>query len=545
MFTITHIFQDHGRRFPGKVFCHLLQEEAYHALTYGALLDRARSFAGLYQAHGASPGEVIPIFLPHGMDLYPAFLGAMLAGCVPSFMPPLTVKQEPELYWSAHRDLLKRIGARLVVAGQRLADNVDRLDFQKGIILRPEQAWEVSCAPIMVKCQTDDTAFLQHSSGTTGLKKGVALSHGAVLRQAAAYGRAVNLAPGSVVASWLPLYHDMGLLACFIIPLLVGATIVSLDPLAWVMRPGSLFEAVESYRCSHIWLPNFAFHHLCRTVDPTERFYDLSSLKAIVNCSEPCKAETFALFCRTFARYGIARERLQISYAMAETVFAATQTPLGKPVIPLAVDQQTLIEERCFQPPQPPRPVHYLMPVGSTLDGLEICITEAETVLQEGQVGEVTIRGEFLFSGYFKLPELTAERLRDGWYHTRDLGFILNGELYITGRQDDLLIIHGKNIYAHDVEYAINEVPGIKAGRAIAVARFDPVLGSQELVIIAETVETEEQVHKGIKKEIAAILTALFNMTSPRIRLVAEGWLIKTTSGKINREKNLEKLLKK
>ncbi|MBF0176091.1 MAG: AMP-binding protein [Magnetococcales bacterium] len=543
--SITDALQDHGRRTPEKIFCHLFQEDKNTSLTYGVLLERAQAFAGLYQAHGALPGEVIPIFLPHGMDLYPAFLGAMLAGCVPSFMPPLTVKQEPEIYWEVHRKLLKRIGARLVVADRRLADHVDKLDFGDGTILQPQQAGRISHPTLPVAIGPDDVAFLQHSSGTTGLKKGVVLTHRAVLRQAAVYGRAVDLTPDAVVASWLPLYHDMGLLACFIIPLLVGASMVSLDPFAWVIRPESLFAAVELHRATHVWLPNFAFHHLCRTVDPSRSPYDLSSLKAIINCSEPCKAETFALFAHTFASCGVSREKLQISYAMAETVFASTQTPLGKVVLPLAVDQQTLVEKRCFHPPQPARPVHHLMPVGPILEGLEMRIVEGDTVLADGQVGEVAMRGDFLFTGYFKQPELSAERIRNGWYHSGDLGFIWGGGLYITGRKDDLLIIHGKNIHAHDVEQALNQVVGIKAGRAVAVARFDPLLGSHELIVIAETDATAPELHKKIKKEVAGILAALFNITSAKIRLVAQGWLVKTTSGKISRERNLAKLLQK
>ncbi|MEO5370753.1 MAG: AMP-binding protein [Magnetococcus sp. DMHC-1] len=540
--TITSIVQEHGKQFPEKVFCRLLQEGSETTLTFGALLERAGSFAGLYQAHGALPGEIIPIFLPHSLDLYPAFLGAMLAGCIPSFMPPLTVKQEPGLYWEAHQKLLQRMEIRLLLADQRLADDADKLHFPRDKILQPGQAQTLTQPPVAVTRQAEEIAFLQHSSGTTGLKKGVALSHAAVLRQAAAYRRAIDLGPEDVVASWLPLYHDMGLLACFIIPLLAGATLVTMDPLAWVIHPESLFEAVEQHRCTHLWMPNFAFHHLCRTVDPARRSFDLSSLKAIINCSEPCKAETFALFSRTFAPFGITPEKLQISYAMAETVFAATQTPLGKAVQPLAVDQQSLLEQSCYHPPSDSRPIQYLMPVGATLEGLAICIMAADTPLADGQIGEVAIRGDFLFSGYFRLPEMTAQRLRNGWYHTRDCGFILNGELYITGRQDDLLIIHGKNIYAHDVEQAINPIPGIKPGRVVAVARFDPLLGSQELIILAETITTEAEVHKKIKKEIAATLGAIFNITSPKIRLVAQGWLVKTTSGKISREKNLEKL---
>lgn len=254
--------------------------------------------------------------------------------------------------------------------------------------------------------QLEDVAFIQHSSGTTGLKKGVQLSYGAVAAQISSYAEKLVLADSSCIASWLPLYHDMGLIACFILPLTLGVPVVSLDAFEWVTRPALLFEAIEEHRCTHVWLPNFAFHHLCRTVDPAHG-YALGGVQAFIDCSEPCKAETFDLFVETFGSCGVTREQLQCCYAMAETVFAVTQTTLGQRV----------------QEYQAGKPSRRVLSCGKIISGLDVKIVDRQDVaLAPGEVGEIAVRGSFLFTGYFKNED---ERLSGGWYRTGDTGFCM------------------------------------------------------------------------------------------------------------------------
>ncbi|MBF0308027.1 MAG: AMP-binding protein [Magnetococcales bacterium] len=536
--TLTTLLERHARERGEQLFCQLFLEEGAPRLTYAELLRQSRRYAHFYRGHGAEDGEVIPLFLPHGVDLFPAFLGAMLAGCIPSFMPPLSAKQEPQLYWQAHRELLKRIRARLILVSPEMANPGDNLDFRHGTVLTPDPGDDES--PINRATDPEAIALLQHSSGTTGLKKGVALSHRAILRQIDCYAAALDLQPTDRIATWLPLYHDMGLLACFLTPLVRGLSIVALDPFEWVLRPERLFEAVERYRCSHVWLPNFAYHHLCRTVEQPPR--DLSSLKALINCSEPCKAETFRLFSETFPT--IAAEKLQICYAMAETVFAATQTTPGQVVTPLAADRRALLEGNRYRPAAADSTIQWIMPVGRPIEGIAVRVVNEGVDAAEGEVGEVILAGDFLFSSYFGLPELTRERLQNGWYHSNDLGFLWQGELYITGRKDDLIICHGKNIYAHDVEEAVNRVPGVKPGRAVAFAHFDAAQGSQEIVVVAETEMGDADLLKGMRRAVATLLQSLFQVRVSRIRLVEPGWLVKTTSGKVSRKENLKKWLR-
>src|SRR5258708_2485543 len=222
-------------------------------------------------------------------------------------------------------------------------------------ILLPEQAAAMPRDFEAVSAQLDDIAFIQHSSGTTGLKKGVQLSYGAVAAQISSYAEALGFADSGCIASWLPLYHDMGLIACFVLPLMLGLPVVALDAFEWVNRPALLFEAIEEHRCTHVWLPNFAFHHLCRTVDPAQG-YALGGVKAFIDCSEPCKPETFDLFVETFGSCGVARAQLQCCYAMAETVFAVTQTTLGRKAQEYQADLDALLRENRARPAAIRRP---------------------------------------------------------------------------------------------------------------------------------------------------------------------------------------------
>jgi fatty-acyl-CoA synthase len=475
--------------------------------------------------------------LKHGPDLYTAFLGAMLAGCIPTFMPFPSAKQDPEHYWSSHRTLFERLETAAILT---YADNVAPLNAHcPGIaVMTPaDAATIVDAPPIERRPRADEIAFLQHSSGTTGLKKGVLLSFGSVAEQLARYAPQLGIAEGDTIVSWLPLYHDMGLIACFMLPATVGAPIIALDPFEWVAQPDQLLRALDGVDGAFVWLPNFAFHHLVRAVRP-EFAADLSGVRAFVDCSEPCRLETFELFERTFARLGVRWDQFRVCYAMAEMVFAITQTPPGERVRALDIDERALAEG--LAEPAGSGPSRSVMSVGTPLADTEVKIVGDGG---ETSVGEVAVRAPFLFSGYHLNAELTADKIKDGWYHTGDLGFRRDGELYILGRTDDLLILNGRNVFAHHVEFTINaEAPQIKAGRCIALGVYNPQVGSQELVIVAE-VDGEGIDLKGLQRIVKSVVLDAYGVMPREVMIAPPGWLAKSTSGKIARGRNLDKYL--
>lgn len=525
-------------------FCPFIQGGKETNITWGNLRDHSARYATFLHELGVRPGEVVLIILRHSADLLYAFLGAMRLGAIPSFMPCPTSKQDHKLYWSSHRSLFERIGAGTL------------LTYTENLILASEQTaglpWRVvdclSAESAGLKLfrdpviSPDQIAFLQHSSGTTGLKKGVALSHRAVLRQVENYAKALKIGKNDRIASWLPLYHDMGLIACFLLPLIAGIPVVMIDPFEWVVNPGLLFSAIHRHKATLCWQPNFAFHHLCRTVRAATA-PDVSSLRAWIDCSEPCRAETFQLFARNFANAGARPETLQVCYAMAETVFAISQAPVGKPNPALIADTAALRSGRVVGTTTD-HPHQVLLSAGRPISGFEIRILDDQgQALAEDRVGEISVTGDCLFDGYFNLPNETQKKLRNGWYQTGDLGFLHDGELYVTGRKNDLIIVHGKNFYAHELEYLVNQIPGIHPGRNVATGWFRPEIGSEEIIILAETDSTGDSARAELVTKIKQALLDQSGLLPYDVHLVPPGWLIKTTSGKLSRIDNLTKYL--
>ncbi len=509
-------------------------------LTYGELYESATRFAGIYLGRGVKAGDTVFIILRHGPELFPAFLGAMLIGALPSFLPYLTPKQQADVYWTTHRTLFARVGARFLVTWSANLESMRSAlpDFSLEVCLIDEMPETLNTLEVPASKFTGP-AFMQHSSGTTGLKKGVVITHEALHAQVQAYSQAVKLKERDCIATWLPLYHDMGLIACFLMPAMTGVPVVAMDPFAWVVKPAVLLDAMEQYACTLAWLPNFAFHHLCATV-PSGKAWNLALVRAIIDCSEPCRIETLELFAHRFGGMGLSADKLQTCYALAENVFAATQSSLGEPVTALAADRSALQELGRFQPASAGAVAVRLASCGYPLNGVQLKIRNTEGIdLAEDMIGEITLAGDSLFNGYHCNPEETAARLADGWYSTRDLGFLHGGALYVTGRVDDLLIVHGVNYYAHDIEHAVNRVQGVIPGRCVAIAEFRPDIGTSEVIVLAEhdasTDREELEVMRAIKRGILAETGLLVQ----QVGMVAAGWLIKTTSGKISRAENL------
>jgi len=524
--TLPERLLSHARDRGDEVAFEVLTGDDTTSLTWGRLAAAAAGYAELFTSSGVTPGSVVVICLKHGPSLHPAYLGAMLAGAVPSFVPFPTVKQDPALYWEAHRVLFARVEAAVVLTYQDNAAAVAGVLPPATRLLVDDPALLLAAQPgssrvgDLTPPDPDAVALLQHSSGTTGHKKGVMLTHRQIALQVAAYAGALGLGADDRIASWLPLYHDMGLVTAFLAPITLGATVVSLDAFAWADDPHSLLRAIDDHGCQFSWLPNFAFNHLVRTKVGGES-YRLDHVRAFVSCSEPVKAETFTSFADTFAPHGVRPEQLQVSYAMAETVFAVTQTPPGRPPRTAEIDGGTQVSN------------------GPTLPGIELRVAQTGTT----PVGELEVRGPWVSEGYYRNADATAESFVDGWYRTGDLGCVVDGEVYVLGRRKDVIIHHGVNYYAHDLEAAAATVPGVRAGRCAAVAVFDAAAGSERIEIIVERDDgsgvTDEQVVTALKTAVSD----RFNLTVDFVHVVDPGWLVKTTSGKVSRSENVAKLL--
>jgi len=544
--TITGALRARAACSPERTFCHLLlQSGGQSTLSFGELLSRACRYAALYRQAGLQPGDTVSIVLDLSEDLLAAFVGAQLGGQIPSYLAPPNERQSAGHYWQQLQAQCHRIERGLILGRTDLAGLLQRAAAGSSLVLKTPQNLpaDAEAAPAFTPAP-EDIALLQHSSGTTGSRKGVALSHRAILQQVDAYAQALRLRDDDVIVSWLPLYHDMGLITSLLMPLATGTPVVMLDPLEWVAQPALLLDAITRHRGTLCWLPNFAFHFLARVPLASGLQLDLSSMRAFVNCSEPCKPEAFDVFLRRFATVGVRREQLQVCYAMAETVFAVTQTQPGLPLAALAVSREALLQGRISDPAGDEDRAD-LMPVGAAVPGAQVAVLDDDGAeLPAGRVGEICISAPFLFDGYFREPELTQSAMRDGRYLSGDLGAQYRGQLYVTGRKKDLIIVNGKNFYAHDIEAAVNSVPGVHPGRCVAFGVYQAETGSEAVHVVAES-GIPQAGQPALARDIKEAVQRELGLVVARAEVVADRWLVKTTSGKVSRRDNRRKYLER
>ncbi len=540
---------------PEKVILRLLFNQAPdQAITYAELMQRSNGYAQALAGAGIQPGEVVILILQHGVDLAFAFFGAILYGAIPSIMPFLTEKLSPEQYRRSLTALFEICNPAAVITYPEFESEVRQAIAPHAsirAILLSSDIPSPAAAEVVPSKGLDpaDIVLLQHSSGTTGLQKGVALSHQAVFNQLESYSRALHLAPEDVIISWLPLYHDMGLIAGFLLPILSGIPLVLLSPFDWVRAPYRLLQAISQYKGTLTWLPNFAYNFCAQKIRPRDlEGVDLASWRAVINCSEPMYYRSHQLFLERFAPYGLRPTALATCYAMAENVFAVTQGGIDAPVTIDPVSQRGLLVDRVARPPQPGEDVINMLSAGRPIDNTRVRILdEHHHELPERSLGEIALHSDCMLTGYYQRPDLTKKAFTGGWYLTGDLGYMADGEVYVTGRKKDLIIVGGKNVYPQDLESLASEVPGVHPGRVAAFGVPNPETGTEDVVIAAEledhSLDPEDPAAQPIADEIRRRITRGSDVALRYVKLVRRGWLLKTSSGKVARSANREKYL--
>lgn len=514
----------------------------------------AERYAGALNALGIKAQDLVIIAHTQNLESIYAFWGALLLGAIPSMFPTLTDKLDPQIYMESMAELARLSDVKAILTtddfAPTLAAHVLCAVYGSGVVAS-HQSPVTSQNPVNEMAEKLasgnwhlETAFLQHSSGTTGLQKGVALSHQAVLNQLASYSEAIGLNAQDVIVSWLPLYHDMGLIAGFLLPLIQGVPLVLMSPFDWVQHPAMLFRAIHDYQGTLCWLPNFAYNHCARRI----RMRDLEGLSAasmrlFINCSEPVRADSHQLFAERFAGLGIKPEMLSVSYAMAENTFAVTQTPLGEAAKLDTIDRRLLENDGIAQLVAADQPdAQIRVSCGRPIDGTQVKAVDAQgQTLPERRVGEIAVQSDCMLSEYYKRPDL--QPFNEGWYLTGDRGYIADGEVYIVGRSKDLIINAGKNVYPQDIEAIVNTVAGVHAGRAVAFGVPDDKEGTELIAVVAEVNADDDDSRRQITAAIRAAVVHSSTVTVSYVHLVDDRWLIKTSSGKIARAANRTKWL--
>ena len=535
---------------PDRVAIRLVGEQGDQAVSYKELIQGSYQYALSLGQAGIGQGEVVIIILQHGVELIHAFFGSILFGAIPSIMPFLTEKLSPDKYRQSLAALIEITKPAAIISYPEFMSEVEgalsegnsvRTIINSSKIPTPRDV-DIANLPGM-NSSPEDVVLLQHSSGTTGLQKGVALSHRAVINQVQTYAEAINMTIDDVVVSWLPLYHDMGLIAGFIMPILLRTTLVLMSPFEWIRAPYKLMTTISKYRGTLAWLPNFAYNFCAQKIrDRDLEGVDLSSWRAVINCSEPMRWHSHQIFLERFRPYGFDAQALATCYAMAENVFAVTQGGIGDSVNVDEIDLRAMQEQRMAVAPKGQGPSFKMLSAGPPINNTRVrVVDEKRADLPERHIGEIILQSDCMLTGYFNRKGLTEKAFHDGWYITGDLGYLADGELYVTGRKKEMIIVGGKNIYPQDLEEVVAEVDGVHPGRVVAFGLFNEDAGTEDVVVVAETDIVEPEQRRRIATDIRKRVNQGSDIALRYVEVVDRMWLVKTSSGKVARNANREK----
>jgi acyl-CoA synthetase (AMP-forming)/AMP-acid ligase II len=391
----------------------------------------------------------------------------------------------------------------------------------------------------------EDLACIQYSSGSTGRQKGAALSHRAVLAEMAGVGEFFGMSERDSFLTWLPLYHDWGLVCVALHAIVLGTNYTLLSPMHWIAKPVVAWKAVHQYRPTIYYHPNFAYNYMAQRVQASEmEGIDLSSVRLVCNGAEPCFYDSHKMFLDRFVKWGLPKDCLGIVYGMAEVTNSVFGAGHKEPIRVDPIDRDRLQSEHRAVPVADGAPnVLRMLGVGRSLrDTTWKIVDDQRQELPERQVGEVAIRSRASFHGYYRDPEATARSYQDGWYFSGDLGYRVGETLFVTGRKSDLVIIGGVNIYPHDVENIAAEHPAVIAGRVAAIGVDDAALGTQRLIVIVESRATDSDVLREIEEHVRSQVPVRLGVNVDRVYHAPYRWLIKTSSGKIARIPNFKRL---
>jgi fatty-acyl-CoA synthase len=500
----------------------------------------------------APPSGVVLLLLPHSTELFLLHLGLFLTGRLPAILAWPTNRVDPEKYQRNILHQIESLPAAQLITLPTIAKNLNP-GVRYSVTACPiheherfESAFSVDLdvAPVSKHGSyqpdpgmPDDALFLQFSGGTTGNQKCVVVTAPMLVNQLHRLTEALQFNHQDGVASWLPLYHDMGLIACFWLPLWNQAPSIQFAATEWLLDPGMLFHFMSKYLATFCWLPNFAFNYLAaqkKRVDPS---VNLSHVRAWINCSEPVRQRSFKAFATAFSESGVRLDQCQASYAMAENVFAVTQTPLQKvpSTFKRALVKGTLFDQR--QASQQLLDQHYVSS-GSSLTGMAFRIRRADGELCGDAIpGEIEIRGESLFCGYWDKHGFHRQSLTpDGWYLTGDYGFTHHGDLYVIGRVKDIIISSGVNVFPEDIEALVNTVPGVYPGRVVAFGIDDQARGTESLAVVAEMRgEFNSSPASELELQIRRLIPSALGIPVRYVLVTPERWILKSTAGKISR----------
>lgn len=540
--TLVEVVEWHLQQHPDRPQVRLEAEAGEsRTLTCLELAQGARAVAAGLQSRGLQPGAPVALMLPTGIDYLFAFLGTLFAGGIPVPLYPPLRRDRIESHLNRQLGILANCGAVTLITMAAARPFARLLKGNLPALRELTTVAELSTAPQPYRrppLLSGTTAFLQYTSGSTGNPKGVILSHANLLANIRALGRAVEVQPDDVIVSWLPLYHDMGLIGTWLTGLYFGIPVTLLSPLDFLSRPQRWLRAIDRYRGTLSAAPNFAYE-MCLNKIPAEELagLDLSSWRGAFNGAEPVSPRTVENFCARFSPYGFRRTAMIPVYGLAECTVGLAFPPMGREPVIDRISRDALTRfGRALPAAEGEEHPLCLVACGRPLDGHELRIVDASgREVTERQEGRVQFRGPSSSSGYYRNPEENRKLFDGDWLNTGDLGYLAGNDLFLTGRSKDLIIVGGRNIYPQELEEAIGALPGIRQGNVVVFGALDVPSGSEKLVIVAETREIETTRRQGLEEEIRKLAVDLLETPPADLILAPPHTILKTSSGKLRR----------
>ena len=539
--SLVSVLAYHAEATPERAHVLLREEDGRERpITYGALWHRARAVAAGLRDRKLGPGDTVAIMLRTEAAFFDAFFGVLLAGAVPVPVYPPFRRDLIEDYARRQVGILTNAGARAIVTFPEAV--------RVAALLRSRAASMRHIVTVADLGETEATsiaaggpgapALIQYTSGSTGAPKGVLLSHANLLANIRAIGEAIQVRPDDVAVSWLPLYHDMGLIGSWLGALYFGIPIAILSPLAFLARPARWLHAIHAHRATVSAAPNFGFDLCARRIGDEEiRGLDLSSWRLAMNGSEPVSPETIERFGRRFGPYGFRPRAMCPVYGLAEASVALTiPAPGAGPRVDTIARQAFQQAGRAVPAASgEPAPLQ-LVSCGPPLPGHQVRVVDrGGRPLGERVEGRIEFRGPSVTEGYWRNPAATRAALRDGWMDSGDLGYWADGELFVSGRVKDLIKKAGRNLYPQEVEDIVGDIPGIRKGCVAAFGVHDPDVGTERLVVVAETRAHEPAERLRLREAVMDRVVVALGVPADVVVIADPHAVLKTSSGKVRR----------
>jgi len=506
--------------------------------SYADVRHASLRLAGALRSAGLERGDLVALMINDAESFLTALFGASLAGLIPASIAPPTVTGELSRHFDLTAGILRAAGARAVIASAALVNGIEAVRAScpaLEMVLSRDDLDAPALEPGMPP-SLDDLAFVQFTSGSTCAPKGVALSHRNLAANIDAINGPAGLAttPEDSAVSWLPLYHDMGLVGMALGPLFSARPAVLMTPSAFIKRPAEWLKAISHHGATVSFAPNFAYDLAVRRVrDGDLEGVDLSRWRVAGCGAEPIHAATLDAFAERFSAFGFRASSFLPSYGLAEHVLVAAFPARERPprVDCISADQLSKMRRAVAEPAGDSSLA--LVSCGRALPGHEIRIVGDDgEPLGEREVGEIALAGPSVMVGYYRDAELTGHTIRHRWLHTGDLGYMADGELFVCGRTKDVIIINGRKYHAQDLEWAIADIRGIRRGRAVAFGSADPGAADRVVIVFEPSGTAATDV---AETAIRRRISDAFGLYVSEVVAVPTGTIGRTTSGKVQR----------